>query len=92
MYIRTSGSSSDIFMTGYHAYEVALSTSYKIYSEFASTVVVAHHQKKKKRFCYCARIDQLFTYNIMFYVGLGRRQWVDGIGWVRMMTSKLGKR
>jgi hypothetical protein len=50
MYIRTSGSSSDIFMTGYHAYEVALSTSYKIYSEFASTVVVAHHQKKKKGF------------------------------------------
>ena len=28
----------------------------------------------------------------MFYVGLGRRQWVDGVGWVQMTTSKLGKR
>ena len=33
-----------------------------------------------------------FIYNIMFYVGLGRQQWVDGVGWVWMTTSELGKR
>ena len=27
----------------------------------------------------------------MFYVGLGRQEWVDGIGLVRMMPFKLGK-
>ena len=34
----------------------------------------------------------VFIYNLIFYVGLGRREWMDGIGWVRMMTSQFGKR
>jgi len=33
----------------------------------------------------------IFTYNLMFYVGLGRREWVDRIEWVQMMPSKLGR-
>jgi len=34
---------------------------------------------------------KVFTYNLLFYVGLGRREWVDGVEWVRMTTSQLGR-
>jgi hypothetical protein len=33
----------------------------------------------------------VFTYNLVFYIGLGRREWVDGIEWVHMTTSQLGR-
>ena len=33
----------------------------------------------------------VFTYNLVFYVGLGRREWMDGVEWVRMTTSELGR-
>jgi len=33
----------------------------------------------------------VFTYNLIFYVGLGRREWMDGVGWVQMTTSELGR-
>ena len=33
----------------------------------------------------------VFTYNLIFYIGLGGCKWVDGIGWVWMMTSELGR-
>ena len=33
----------------------------------------------------------VFTHNLVFYVGLGRQEWMDGIGWVRMTTSQLGR-
>ena len=33
----------------------------------------------------------VFTHNLVFYVGLGRQEWMDGVGWVRMMTSQLGR-
>jgi len=33
----------------------------------------------------------VFTYNVVFYVGLGRREWVDGVEWVQMTTSQLGR-
>jgi hypothetical protein len=32
-----------------------------------------------------------FTYNLIIYIGLGGCEWVDGIGWVRMTTSELGR-
>ena len=34
----------------------------------------------------------VFTYNLMFYVGLGRREWMDGVEGVWMTTSQFGKR
>jgi hypothetical protein len=33
----------------------------------------------------------VFIYNLMFYLGIGRREWVDRVGWVQMMSSQLGK-
>jgi len=32
----------------------------------------------------------LFTYNLMFYLGLASREWVDGLGCIWMTTSILG--
>ena len=32
-----------------------------------------------------------FTYNLILYIGLGIQEWMDGIRWVRMTTSKLGR-
>ena len=32
-----------------------------------------------------------FTCNLILYIGLGGREWVDGIGWVQMTTSELGR-
>ena len=34
----------------------------------------------------------VFKYNLMFYLGLRTREWVDAVGWVRMTTSRLGNR
>jgi len=34
----------------------------------------------------------VITYNLMFYLGIGRREWMDAVGWVRMTTSRLGNR
>jgi hypothetical protein len=31
------------------------------------------------------------TYNLMFYLGLGRREWLDRVEWVQMTTSELGR-
>ena len=33
----------------------------------------------------------VFTYNLMFYICLGRQEWMDGVAWVQMTTSKLGR-
>ena len=33
----------------------------------------------------------IFTYNLIFYVGLARREWVDRIEWVWMTPSELGR-
>jgi hypothetical protein len=33
----------------------------------------------------------VFTYNLPLYKCLGRREWVNGVGWVWMTLSKLGK-
>jgi len=33
----------------------------------------------------------IFTYNVLFYKLLGRRERVDGIGWVWMSLSQLGR-
>ena len=46
---------------------------------------VVHHKNK-----YFGRYN-VFTYNLIFYIGLGGREWVDGIGWVQMTTSELGR-
>jgi len=40
---------------------------------------------------YCSKYG-ILTYNLVFYKCLGRREWMDGAGWVRMTTSQLGKR
>jgi len=32
-----------------------------------------------------------FTHNLILYIGLGSREWMDGICWVRMTTSELGR-
>ena len=32
-----------------------------------------------------------FTYNLILYIGLGIQEWMDGIRWVRMTTSELGR-
>ena len=44
------------------------------------------HNKNK----YLSRYN-VFTYNQILYIGLGSQEWVDGIGWVRMTTSELGR-
>jgi hypothetical protein len=36
-------------------------------------------------------IYSVFTYNLMFYLGMDRREWMDGVGWVWMTFSQLGK-
>jgi len=36
-------------------------------------------------------IYNVFTYNQILYIGLGSQEWVDGIGWVWMTTSELGR-
>jgi hypothetical protein len=33
----------------------------------------------------------VFTYNLIFYIYQSRQEWVDGIRWVWMMTSQLGR-
>ena len=33
----------------------------------------------------------VFTYNLMFYICIGRQEWVDAAECVRMMTSQLGR-
>ena len=33
----------------------------------------------------------IFTYNVLFYKLLGRQERVDGIGWVWMSLSQLGR-
>ena len=43
------------------------------------------HSKNK----YLSRYNT-FTYNLILYIGLGSREWMDGIGCVRMTTSELG--
>ena len=40
------------------------------------------HSKK----LYYSRFD-ISIYNPMFYLGIGRQEWVDVLGWVQMMTS-----
>jgi hypothetical protein len=32
-----------------------------------------------------------FTSNLILYIGLDGREWVDGMGWVQMTTSELGR-
>ena len=31
-------------------------------------------------------IYNVITYNTMFYLGIGRWEWVDAVGWVQMTT------
>jgi hypothetical protein len=40
---------------------------------------------------YCGR-HSVFTYNLLFYKLVSRREWMDGVELVRMTTSKLGRR
>jgi hypothetical protein len=40
---------------------------------------------------YCSKYS-IITCNIPFSKCLGRREWMDGVGWVWMMTSQIGKR
>jgi len=40
---------------------------------------------------YCSKYS-IFTCNLLFSKCLGRREWMDGVGSVRMTTSQLGKR
>jgi hypothetical protein len=40
---------------------------------------------------YCSKYS-IITCNIPFSKCLGRREWMDGVGWVWMTTSQLGKR
>jgi len=47
--------------------------------------LVVHNKNK-----YLSRYN-VFTYNQILYIGLGSQEWVDGIGWVRMTTSELGR-
>ena len=46
---------------------------------------VVHSENK-----YLSRYN-VFTYNLILYIGLGSCKWVDGIGWVQMTTSELGR-
>jgi len=39
---------------------------------------------------YCSKYS-IFTYNLLFYKCLARREWMDGVGSVWMTTSQLGK-
>jgi len=39
---------------------------------------------------YCSKYST-FIYNLVFFKYMGRREWMDGIGSVWMMTSQLGK-
>ena len=39
---------------------------------------------------YCST-HGVFTYNLPFLKSLGKWEWMDGIGWVRMTSSQLGK-
>jgi hypothetical protein len=47
--------------------------------------LVVHSENK-----YLSRYN-VFTYNLIFYIGLGGREWMDGVESVWMMTSQLGK-
>jgi hypothetical protein len=40
---------------------------------------------------YCGR-HSVFTYNLLFYKLVSRREWMDGVELGRMTTSKLGRR
>ena len=47
--------------------------------------LVVHSENK-----YLSRYN-VVTYNLILYIGLGSHEWVDGMGWVQMTTSKLGR-
>ena len=47
--------------------------------------LVVHSENK-----YLSRYN-VITYNLILYIGLGSHEWVDGIGWVQMTTSELGR-